>query len=279
MRKYALWIVAVLALALGGVGVASAAPITTQPVDVPAPALYAAAQPLPVGFYSDGKFLVCVSSSSPYTVFGHSGSKTKACPAGTRLGTVNVKGDKGDKGSTGATGAKGAKGDTGPKGDPGTSTAADFPEVQFANPLANNTVVKSGGKAEERATPLTGKLTLEPGQYEYKMNGQFNHSKVSNIDDPNTYGALFLWADRDGDALYEWKGDEKLGFTGQSPQYKLSQSGEFQVSTTGYFTLVTKTDVLLGGMSYNNDQSSTGEGNNSFTNAQLSVMRVGPSPE
>lgn len=130
MRKVITLVALALAIALGGVGYASAATPTEQ-------------ISRPIGNYPDGSFLVCVTTASPYYVRGHAGAKTKSCPAGTRLMQLNEKGDDGPIGPQG------------PKGDPGKD--AEAPEPVYG--VATVNVQRGAGQPTSWAkmsTPIGG---------------------------------------------------------------------------------------------------------------------------
>ena len=210
---------------------------------------YAAGPAPAVGHYADGLTLVCVKDTAPYTVTGHAGARTKACPAGTTLGKWA------DRNAT-------------------TPVAP-----VSAGPIAAATELrKIGGPIKEGATKLTGTRVLTAGTYRYTAYGDFSRKVgTGTAGDPDTYGSLFLWVDRDGDTDYDWADDENLSGTVQTGAIPLGLSGgsiEQSASASGYFTLPAAASVLVGGFAYNSDRSSTNTGDIVVLGATATFERI-----
>lgn len=120
-----------------------------------------------------------------------------------------------------------------------------------------------GGTIATGVSKLTRGIELEAGHtYLLQGNAIFHrHTNPAPAGSPETYGTLVLWADNNGNSVYDWKTGESLG-SAQTGAIAKPVGGSIEASASLSYIVTPEADttLYLGGFAYNSDQSSWGSG-------------------
>jgi hypothetical protein len=216
---------------------------------------------------------------------------SQAGPAG-KDGAVGPAGADGQDGAAGNNGAPGKDGATGAAGADGQNAVASITTAAPLDGASGTVLTHVGGRIGDPgfATPLTEAVTLQPGIYQYTMYADFSRKPGTGQDNPagnNTYGSVFLWADKDGNNAYDWKtGGEALGGTIQTGAVPVDPTGSIEQpgNGVGIITITAPTKVQVGGFGYNTNtgqygttvagQAAPGAGDFSFLGANATFEKL-----